>query len=309
MVSIKKKEMLKKTEEMFSEYPVVGILNMHKLPAKQLYEIRKKLRDEAVIKMVKKRIIILALKEKKMTEMEEFVEGESALLFTKSDPFRLAKVIAKSKTKAAAKGGDIAPEDIVIKAGPTSLAPGPVIGELQRLKIPATVEGEKIAVKKDTLVVKAGEEINKSLADMLTKLGIEPMEIGLNLLVVWEKGIIYKKDVLFIPSEKYLEDIQKAHSEAFNLSMSIGYITKDNLPFLLSKAHSEAVSLADEANIPTKETIGKTLSKAKAHAETVKSKVKLDASKEELKEETKSEEESKTDDNKEESKEEKKDKK
>ena len=30
-----------------------------------------------------------------------------------------------------------------------------------------------------------------------------------------------------------------------------GYVTKENVPFLLSKAHSEAISLAETANIPT----------------------------------------------------------
>ncbi|MBU0899131.1 MAG: 50S ribosomal protein L10 [Nanoarchaeota archaeon] len=276
MVSIKKKEMLKKIVETLGEYPVIGILNMHKLPAKQLCEIRSKLHDEAVIRMVKKRIILLALKEKKMTALEEFIKDEPALLFTKSDPFKLAKVIAKSKTKAPAKGGDIAPSDILIKAGPTNLPPGPVIGELQRLKIPAMVDGEKIAVKKDTVVVKEGEKISVGLADVLTKLGIEPMEIGLNLSAVWEDGIVYEKDVLFVPTEKYLEDILKAHSQAFNLSINIGYVTKENVPFLLSKAYREALALAETAGIPTKETIGKLLKKGQDQAKILEPKIKTE---------------------------------
>ena len=282
MVSIKKKETLKKTIEMIGEYPVIGIIDMHKLPAKQLHEIRNKIRDEAVIKMIKKRLMFLAFKEKKMSALGELITGEPALLFTKTDPFKLARVISKSKTKKPPKGGDISPEDIVVKAGPTNLPPGPVIGEFQRLKIPATVEGEKIAIKKDTVVVKKGEEISKPLADMLSKLDIQPMEIGLNLVAAWEKGVIYKKDVLFVPTEKYVEDIQKAHSQAFNLSINIGYVTKENVPFLLSKAHREALALAETAGIPTKETIGKLLKKGQDQAKVLGPKIKTEEPKQPL---------------------------
>ena len=83
------------------------------------------------------------------------------------------------------------------------MAAGPAIGELQKAGIPASVEGGKIAVKKDTVVVRAGEKISKEVADALAKLGIEPMEIGLDLLAVLDGGTIYKKDILFIPKEKF----------------------------------------------------------------------------------------------------------
>jgi len=174
---------------------------------------------------------------------------------------------------AAAKPGDTAPHDIEIKAGPTSLPVGPAIGELQRLKIPAGVEGDKIVVRKDTVIVKEGEIIQKPIAEILTKLGIEPMEIGLNLVAVWEKGIIYLKDILNIPPSKYLEDLKLAHSRAFSLAFNINYYTPQNIPLFLSKAHKEALSLAETAGMVLPENVGGLLAKAKSQHDALEGRI------------------------------------
>lgn len=277
MVSEKKKQKLKEVREDLKNYNVIGIVDMFKLPARQLYDIRNKLREEAVIKMVKKRIIKLAFKEcglKNIEELDKYVEGEPALLLSNSDPFKLAKTIAASKSKAAAKEGDIAPADIIVREGPTSLPPGPAIGELQRAKIPAAVEAEKIVVREDTTVAKKGDVIEKPLADILSKLGIEPMEIGLNLLASWESGYVYGKDVLFVPADKYISDLKTASSRAFGLAFSINYYTKENIPLFLSRAHQEAYSLALAADILTSDTVKPLLAKAHAQAEVLQEMVK-----------------------------------
>jgi large subunit ribosomal protein L10 len=262
MVSKKKIEIVKEVKEQIEKYPVIGMLNMFKLPARQLHEIRGKLKGQAVIRMVKKRLIKLIFKETGLSELESYIHGEPALLFSKIDPFKLARIIQSSKSPTLAKPGDIAPKDVVIKAGPTSLSPGPVIGELQKAGLPVGVEGERIVVKKDTVIVKEGEEIKKDVADVLSKFGIKPIEIGLNLTAVWDHGIIYPKDLLFIPVKEYLEKIKHAHSQAFNLSININYFTKENIQLLLSNADSQAYNLAIVIGILTKETIKPLLFKA-----------------------------------------------
>ncbi len=277
MVSEKKKQKVKEVTAELKSYSAIGIIDMHCLPGRQLFQIRNKLRGKAVIKMIKKRLIARALKNSKLKGIDEIIptiQGEPALLLSNENPFKLAKVIAESKSKAAAKPGDVAPNDIEIKAGPTSLMAGPVIGELQRAKIPAAVEDGKIAVKQDVVVAKAGEEISKGLADILSKFGIEPMEIGLNLVSIWEDGYIYPNELLFISTEKYMEDMLAAHSRAFALTLSVGYFTKGNIDMLLSKAHGEAVALATEANILTSETVKPLLAKADAQANAIKGMIK-----------------------------------
>lgn len=278
MVSEKKIKDAKEVGELVRSHKVIGMLDMHKLPAKQLYEMRKKLKGHARIRVLKKRVISIVLKESKLhgiENLEERMRGEPALLFTNENPFRLAVMLNESKSMAAAKPGDIAPHDIEIKAGPTSIPVGPAIGELQRLKIPAGVEGDKIVVKKDTVVVKEGHVIEKGMAEVLAKLGVEPMEIGLNLIAAWENGILYAKDILSIPPSKYLDDLKSAHARAFNLAFAINYYTKATTPAFLTKAHRQALSLAEAAGIILPETIPGLFAKAKAQHDVLEGKMNL----------------------------------
>ena len=276
MPSEKKIQAVKGLKSTVKEYPVVGILNMHKLPGRQLHEIRNKLREKARIVMTKKIIIEKVFSEAGLESLAGYITGEPALLFSSTNPFSLADIIVQSKSRASAKAGDMAPADIVVRAGPTSLPPGPVIGEFQRVKIPAFVDGDKIAIRQDTVVARQGDVIQKPLADILSKLGIEPIEIGLDLVAVWDRGTIYTKDILFIPKQEYIDRIKSAHSNAFNLSISIGYITKANIQFLLSKAHGEAKGFAIQAGIITNETVKPLLAKAHAQASYLKENYKIE---------------------------------
>lgn len=276
MVSERKRQQVKALQEDLGKFQVIGLLDMHKMPARQLQEMRDKLRGKATIKMIRKSLIRLAIEgvdKKNLRTLEDKIQNQPALLLSDMDPFELSRIINSAKSPAPAKPGDVAPREILIKAGPTNLKAGPVIGELQRAKIPAGVEGENIVIKKDAVVAKAGEEIGKNVADILMKLGIEPMEIGLNLVCIWDKGLIFGRDILFVPPEKYVEDIQKAYNSGFNLALNMGLITKFTLPALLAKAYREASSLAEKGGILTKENTASMLAKGKKHMETLKGKV------------------------------------
>ncbi len=277
MVSTKKQEVVKELKALIEKQQIVGVVNMHKLPGRQLFSIKEKLKGKAKVKVAKKSLILLALKGAKkqgIEGLEALLKEQPALLFSDQNPFDLAAILTASKSKASAKAGDIAPSDILISAGPTSLAAGPAIGELQKAGIPASVEGGKIAVKKDTIVVRAGEKISKEVADALAKLGIEPMEIGLDLLAVLDGGTIYKKDILFIPKEKYLDDLKTAYLNALNLSVGIEFVSKDNVKIFISQAYKKALNLAVNGKIMTPESIKYLLQKANAEMQTLQSKVK-----------------------------------
>ena len=276
MVSEKKKKDFKTLTEELSKWSVIGIIDMHKLPGKQLLQIKQKLAGKAKIRMFKKRLILMALEKAGLNNikaLESSVTGTPAVLFSNENPFKLARVIEQSKSPAAAKEGDISPKDIVVPAGPTDIPPGPAIGDFQKAKIPAGVQDGKIAVLKDTTVAKEGEAIRKEVANMLSKLGIEPMEIGLNLVAAWENGTVYARDVLFVPQEKYIDDLTSAYTDALKLTLSTNYPTPDNIVLLVSRASGDARSLAVSAGIVTPETAGQVLEKANAEAEALKSRI------------------------------------
>ena len=288
-----KTKLIQRITDLIDSNPIIGVVDMENLPAKQLGSMRSQLRGKVNLIMTKNRFIRRAInnsKKQNIKELEKHIKGMPALLFTDQNPFALYKLIKKNKSSAPIKPGQKAPNDIVVQAGPTSFSPGPIIGELGSFRIKAGIEAGKVVIKEDAVVAKAGDEVNDKLAGLLTRLGIEPMEIGLNLVAVYEKGEILTKDILDIDEEKYINDIKTAALESFNLAVFIALPVKDTIKPLLSKAHREALAVVKEADIITSENVEEVLAKADAQANTLKAKVPA-TSVEEKKEEPKAEEE------------------
>jgi len=96
---------------------------------------------------------------------------------------------------------------------------------------------------------KQGEKINAKVAEILTRLDIKPMEVGLDLMAAYEDGIIYLKDILDVDEAQYVNNVNLAAVQAFNLAFDITYVTKDNAGFLIGKAFNDAKILGIEQEI------------------------------------------------------------
>jgi large subunit ribosomal protein L10 len=262
-----KKEKVAELEDLTNFHEIIGIVNLADIPAKQLQTMRKSLGDNAILKMSRKNFIKIALENSDKEEVEglaDYLEGQPAMVFTKMNPFKLFKILEDSKTEAPAKAGSIAPADIVVPAGDTSFPPGPILGELQQVGIPAKIDKGSIVVTDDAKIVDEGEEIPKAVADILTKLEIHPMEVGIDLLAVCEGDTIYTADVLAIDEEETIQTLANAYQSAINLSVYAGILNSKSAPLLIQKAARDALNLAINANILTSETTDKILSKAYA---------------------------------------------
>ena len=201
-----KKDEVNLIKSLASNYKLIGLVDMEGLPASQLLKLKAGLREVAELKMARTNLLKRALQEIKRPNMEKVIEnvkGEAALLFTNEDAFKIFKKLKKNIAHTKAKAGQIAPFDIVIKAGPTNFMAGPMIGELGRFGLKTGVEGGKIAIKEDKVLVKQGEVIKSEQADLMTKFGMEPMEIGLKLNFTYCDGEVLSREVLDI-DETYI---------------------------------------------------------------------------------------------------------
>ncbi|MFH1589050.1 MAG: 50S ribosomal protein L10 [archaeon] len=273
-----KKESVKEFTRLLDEYPIIGVVNMKNLPTKQLQKMRENLRGKVELRMTKKRLIKLAIENSTKPDigkLKDHLKGMPALLFTKENPFSLFSTLKKNKSKAPIGAGQTAPNDIIVPAGKTSFSPGPVIGELGAYKIMTGIEDGKIAIKKDCVVAKEGDIVNAKLAGLLTRLGIEPMEIGLNLVAVYENKEIMTKDVLDIDEDAYRKNFETAAAMAFNLAINAGYPTTETIRLLIQIAASESRALTKEADILTDETVGTLLAKAESQADSLNSKLDI----------------------------------
>ncbi|ADT83172.1 MULTISPECIES: 50S ribosomal protein L10 [Thermococcus] len=264
-----KKKEVERLAEIIKSHPVVALVDVAGVPAYPLSKMREKLRGKALLRVSRNTLIELAIKKAakelgkpELEKLVDYIQGGAAILATEMNPFKLYKLLEESKTPAPAKPGVPVPRDVVVPAGPTPLSPGPVVGEMQALGIPARIERGKVTIQKDTVVLKAGEIITPQLANILNKLGIEPLEVGLNLLAAYEDGIIYTPEVLAIDEEEYINMLQQAYMHAFNLSVNIAYPTAQTIEAIIQKAFLNAKSVAVEAGYITKETAGDIFGKA-----------------------------------------------
>ncbi len=263
-----KKDEVNDLKELINSFEVVGIANLSDIPARQLQKMRQTLRDNATIRMSKKTLISLALddsdKKGSINALADHMDGQPALVFTNMNPFKLFKILESNKTSAPAKAGAIATEDIVVPKGDTGFPPGPILGELQQVGIPAKIEKGKIVVQKDQVVVKAGEEVSAKVAGILTRLDIHPMEVGIDLKAAYEDETVYTADLLTIDEEKTLSDVQKAFSQALNLSVNAVIYNKESTPVIIQKAATQSINLAFNASVLTSKTSDMLLAKAYA---------------------------------------------
>jgi large subunit ribosomal protein L10 len=279
-VSEKKKKEVKELIDLLSNNSIIAVVDLESLPAKQLQMMREKLRDTVKIRMSKKRLMKIAFKEvenskKGISKLADHLKGMSALLFSEENPFKLFKILKENKSSAPAKPGQIAPKDVVVKAGKTNFAPGPIISELASVGIKTQVDGGKLAIKEDVVVAKEGDEISEKLAKILQRLGIEPMEIGLNLTAIYENGDILTKDILDIDVDEYLNNITQAHTFALNLSVEAGIFNDASTELLITKAVRDSRALSLEVGFMTDETKEELLARAERIASNLKASLQI----------------------------------
>ena len=246
---------------------VIGIIDVEGVPAGAMLGMRETLRNQMVMTMAKKSLIRRAWKKtgRDLDDLETLLDGVTIPMLVQTDSlnsFQLFAELEKTRTGRPAKEGDVAPEDIIIEAGPTSFPPGPIVGEFNSVGIPAKIEKGKVAIQKTVTAVQKGEPISADLGLMLSKLEINPIEIGLILSGAIEGGILMSADSLDLDLDGFTSDVKTATSGAFNLACNIGWFTNETIPVLLSKAAGEAMAVAVEASIHNGETMPILISRA-----------------------------------------------
>ncbi len=254
-------EEVENLKKLISSYPVIGIVGIRNIPASLMQEMRARMRGKIVLRVSKRSLIARAL-ENGANELARYMEGEVGLIASNMNPFKVFREINEMRLRMPAKGGEIAPEDIIVKKGDTPFKPGPIVSDLQKAGIPASIRGGKVVIDKTVTLVKKGEKISKEVANALARLDIKPIEVGLKVYAIFEDGIIYTPDLLAVDVNKILQDMQNARMNAIALAIEISYPAKETMPLLLQKAYRNAYIVALESNIYTKETIEEFIRKA-----------------------------------------------
>ncbi len=287
-----KKAQLEELTKLANEYPVIAVASLRTFPASLFQQLRKKLRGKAEIRVSKTRVIRKAFEQSSVDskKLNSYVNDSIAIIFTSMNPFEIYAFLKKNKGDVAAKEGTTAQEDIVVPAGDTGLPPGPALSDLKGAGLKVRVQGATISIAEDKVVTKKGEVVNAAVAGTLSKLGIKPLKVGLNIVACYENKEVFEGDVLNIDEEETRNNFIKAYTQAFNLAFNAGYFIKEIIPLLLQKAFRDSKAVALEAGVFSPETIGEFVAKAARQASALNSKIPAQAPAKKKKEEKAEEE-------------------
>jgi len=261
-----KKEMVAKITKELETAKVIAVVDLHNLPGALLHGMRKGMKGHGKVIIYKTNLLKKALKRAKKDALIPVMVGEKALLLSDMDPFMLYKKMNANPLKVYAKEGQIAPYDIVVPAGETQLAPGPVLTELKTAGIDARIAAGKIAVGKDSTVAKKGEAIKGAVAKALQKLDIRPFEVKVHVPLALEGSISYSEELLNVDEKKFMSDLIGAHMGARAVAMEIGFVTKDTIGPLIQKAFRQAKHVGMEKDIMVPQLMEELVKKAARQA-------------------------------------------
>ena len=239
-VSDKKKAKVKELAELMHKKTVM-VISIKSLPSAQFQDIKKKLRSRAKIQVVKKSLVDFALDHcgiKELHGLVKYVDDSTAMLFSEHDTFEISGILADEKSPSKAKAGQIAPCDIEVKAGPTSLLPGPDISALSAVGLAPKVEGGKIAIMQDKVIVKEGDEIMEKHASIMAKLDIIPFEVGVEPIAAFDNDV--KRVYVDIKIDKglALSELLDCYSRGLAFAVELSFPNEDTIDFILGKANA-----------------------------------------------------------------------
>ena len=234
--------------ELLSSDGIIGIVDVAGVPAQAMLEMRSTLRTGMTLTMAKKSLFRRAWNEAGLPEeqLETMFETAQQPMIVHSKSLNISQLfqqLDQTRTGRPAKAGDIAPEDIVVEQGATEFAPGPIVGELSAVGIPAKIEKGKVNIIKTVTAVKAGEVIDGDLGLMLDKLDIKPIEIGIILCGVIVDGVVMPPDVLSIDTNALLA---QAVANALAVAINAGISNSGTIPLFIANANAHALALAGQ---------------------------------------------------------------
>lgn len=273
----KKMQMYQQLQELPNKYKVVALVRMEKVRSSQLLPLRKKFKGQAEIVSIKDKVAQKSLSTLKVPGIEKLAAnlvGQCVLMFTNMSPIKLNILLGKNKVMMAARGGDKASIDVVIKAGNTGITPGPILTDFKEAGVSTKIDQGTVWITKDSVAAKKGDIISTKLATLLSKLDVKAVEAGIVLNSALEEKVVYNQEELTVDLEKYREAFARAHQEALSLSIEIGYVTKENVNIILGKAAQQARSLAVESGFLTDDTKELTIQRAHGQAKALSGKLK-----------------------------------
>jgi len=233
--------------KLLDEFPKIFIVGCDNVGSAQMAKIRHSLRGKAVVLMGKNSMIRKAIRghienNKKLEALLPLVRGNIGFVFAKEDLAEVKKAITTLRVAAPAKAGTIAPCDVTVPAGPTGMEPTQT-SFLQALNIQSKITRGQVEIITDVALIKAGNKVGASEANLLAKLDIKPFSYGLVIKTVYDDGAIYNASVLDMTDSDIIAKFQSGVKNVAALSLAIHYPTVASIPHSVINGYKRVISI------------------------------------------------------------------
>jgi len=257
----KKTEYFARLQKLLDEYNQILICGADNVGSNHMQNIRKALRGKAVLLMGKNTMIRKVIrgyvaKNPAFESLLPVVRGNVGFVFVKDDLNAVRAELQRNRVGAPAKAGGVAPNDVIVPAGPTGMEPTQT-SFLQALNIASKINKGQVEILNDVHLIKTGDRVGNSEAALLAKLSIRPFSYGLQVLNVYDNGNVYDPSVLDITDAVLLEKFRTGVNNIASIGLEIGYPTIASLPHSVINGYKNllAVSIETDYSFPASEKI------------------------------------------------------
>jgi len=248
VTAAKKQAYFGKLVKLVEEYNKIFIVGVDNVGSNHMQKIRQALRGKAIVLMGKNTMIRKALRgyiatNPALEAVIPLVRGNVGFVFVKEDLGTVKKVLLENKVAAPAKAGSIAPCDVIVPAGNTGLEPT-MTSFFQALNIQTKISKGQIEITSDVPLIKEGQKVGASEANLLQKLDIKPFKYGLSIKTVYDNGTVYDAKVLDLSDEDIVARFQIGVKNIAALGLQIGYPTIASVPHSLIRGYKNLLAIA-----------------------------------------------------------------
>lgn len=246
-----------KLVQLFDEYPKCFIVGADNVGSKQLQQIRRSLRDHAVVLMGKNTMIRKAIRghlenNPSLEKLLPHIKGNVGFVFTKQDLVEVRDKLVENRVRAPARAGALAPCPVDIEPMNTGLGPEKT-SFFQALQIPTKISKGTIEIITTVNVIKEGERVDASAATLLNMLNISPFTYGLIVQQVFDSGTVFEPKILDIKPEALRTRFMEGVRNVAALSLRIGYPTLASAPHSIINGFKNLLAVAAATDIEFEE--------------------------------------------------------
>jgi len=228
------------------------IVGCDNVGSNHMQSIRAKLRGKAEILMGKNTMMRKAIKghlakNPKLEAILPHLKGNIGLVFTNGSLGEIRDEINENKKTAQARVGSVAPCDVFVPAGVTTLDPS-FTSFMQALDIGTRINKGCIEIISNIHLIKKSEKVTSSQAALLEKLSINPFRYGLIIMYIYDDGESYPVPVIDLTNDEILKKVTNSVQRLSAVSLATNFPTIASVPHLLGRAYQNlcAVSIASD---------------------------------------------------------------